>query len=153
METIVSTDIQVSSPAFGNLEEIPEKYTCDADNINPPLIISNLPSGTRSLALIMDDPDAIRGTFVHWLAWNIPPTESIPEGLSKATEGTNSSEKKGYMGPCPPSGTHHYHFKVYALDQTLSLEAGAVEEMLTAAMEHHILGTGVLIGLYTREGY
>ncbi len=152
MEAAISTDIRITSPAFGQEGMIPEKYTCDGQKINPPLIISNIPAGTRSLALIVDDPDAPQGTFTHWLVWNIEPIEMIEEDCIPGIEGINSSGKKGYTGPCPPSGMHHYHFKVYALNEKLSLNTEAVKEMLLEAMKGHILGTGQLIGVYSRVG-
>ena len=106
--------LTVSSPAFSNNGFIPSKYTCDGSNINPELIIRDIPQDTRSLALIIDDPDAPKGTFDHWVMWNIPVKDKIDENSTPGAEGKNGKNENKYMGPCPPSGTHHYHFKVYA---------------------------------------
>jgi hypothetical protein len=129
---------------------IPSKYTCDGDNINPPLTIKNIPKQTKSLALIVDDPDAPSGTFDHWITWNIPPVETIGENSAPGSHGRNGSGRNGYMGPCPPSGTHHYHFKVYALDTKLTLQEGANKKQLENAMKGYILAMGELIGLYKK---
>ncbi|MFO7929323.1 MAG: YbhB/YbcL family Raf kinase inhibitor-like protein [Candidatus Humimicrobiaceae bacterium] len=146
--------LSIGSPAFVHNEMIPSKYTCDSDNINPPLLISGIPEGTESLALIVDDPDAPGGTWVHWIVWNIGPAtteikeNSAPEG---AVEGMTDFGKPGYGGPCPPSGTHRYFFKLYALDTTLKLDASATVEELENAMEDHLLDKAELIGLYERK--
>jgi Raf kinase inhibitor-like YbhB/YbcL family protein len=155
----VSMTIELSSPAFAQGETIPEKYTCDGEDISPPLQWQNVPEGARSLALIVDDPDAPRGDWVHWLLYNIPetagelpenvaPAESVPGGGS---QGSSSWSRVGYGGPCPPGGTHRYFFKLYALDTELDLDAGATKEALLAAMEGHILGQGELMGTYARR--
>lgn len=152
MEPIIINNIKVSSPVFGGEKPIREKYTCDGQKVNPPLKITNIPVGTQSLAIILDDPDPLSQTFVHWVVWAIVPGETIDEDSVPGVEGTNSSEQIGYVAPCPPGGTtHHYHFKVYALDTKITLESGAVKEMLLEAMNGHILGSGELIGLYGRE--
>ena len=137
------------SLAFGNNGFIPAKYTCDGENINPPLSISDVSQKARSLVLIMDDPDAPSGTWVHWTVWNIDPKtiEIVPQN---AIEGTTSFGKPGYGGPCPPSGTHRYFFKLYALDNTLQLSASSTKEDLEKAMEGHIIGQTDLVGLYKR---
>lgn len=146
--------MQIISPAFGHRERIPKKYTCDGEDINPPLTISDVPEGTKSLALIHDDPDALAGTWVHWTIWNIAPStreiaeRSVPEG---AIEGAQSWERTGYGGPCPPSGTHRYFFKIYALDTVLDLTPNTDVKGLGAAMAGHILDTAELIGLYARQ--
>ena len=113
--------LQISSPAFSHLGSIPAKYACDGENISPPLIIQNIPDGCRSLVIIVEDPDAPAHTWVHWLAWNIPPVNQIEAGKRMGKEGLNDFGRSGYGGPCPPSGVHHYHFTVYALDDMLSL--------------------------------
>jgi Raf kinase inhibitor-like YbhB/YbcL family protein len=143
--------IEVTSPAFEEGKMIPSKFTCTGDDISPALNFSNIPSGTKSLALIMDDPDAPRGTFVHWVMWNVPVADALPENFTGGVQGHNGAGKPGYKGPCPPSGTHHYHFKVYALDDTLSLNTDAVKEDLEKAMNPHILAWGELVGLYSKE--
>ncbi|MCD6237632.1 MAG: YbhB/YbcL family Raf kinase inhibitor-like protein [Thermoplasmata archaeon] len=148
----IVNSIVVSSPAFGNYGSIPAKYTCDGLDISPPLNFSNIPENTKSLALVMYDLDATLGTFYHWLIWNIPPNVTgFLEGEGIAyPQGINDFGVVGYRGPCPPSGTHHYHFKVYALDVVLDLENGATREELDKAMSGHVLAIGELIGTYGR---
>ena len=151
--------IQLTSSAFEEGRFIPSKYTCDGENISPPLKWSNLPKGTKSLAMISDDPDAPIGTWVHWVIYNIPSSisefeESIPtdkELLNGAKQGINDFKKIGYGGPCPPSGAHRYFFKLYALDLELKLEPGVTKTDLLKAMEGHILEMGQLMGTYQRK--
>jgi Raf kinase inhibitor-like YbhB/YbcL family protein len=149
---------QVSSPeltstAFADGAEIPSKYTADGKNISPPLAWSFLPEGTRSLALIVHDPDAPSGDFTHWLGWDIEPE---PPGLDEAspapTEGVNGRGEPGYMGPAPPAGhgPHRYFHELLALDSVLGLEAGASREELEAALGGHVLAKAELIGTYER---
>ncbi|MBI5754042.1 YbhB/YbcL family Raf kinase inhibitor-like protein [Candidatus Peregrinibacteria bacterium] len=144
--------MKITSTAFANNGNIPSKYTCDGANINPPLSFSEIPAAAKSLALISDDPDAPMGTWVHWTIWNIDPkTGSIAENSKPAgIEGTTSFGNTGYGGPCPPSGVHHYHFKLYALDTKLNLPISAKKTDLEKAMQKHILAQADLIGLYTR---
>jgi len=143
----------VTSAAFHNGELIPSKYTCDGEEINPPLEIMELPEGTQSLALIVDDPDAPNGTFDHWLVWNIDPFKKhIAENSNPGISGHNSAGKTGYHGPCPPSGSHRYFFKVYALSTNLDLAPGSGKKELEDAMLPHILGQGSLMGRYERPG-
>ena len=130
---------------------IPKKYTCDDRDINPSLNIEDLPKETKSLALIVDDPDASMGTWVHWVVWNIPPAKEILEDSVPGTEGVNDFRKHSYGGPCPPSGTHRYFFKVYALDTKLELSPNSKKRDLEKAMEGHILAKGEIIGLYSRR--
>lgn len=147
-------DMELTSSAFLNNNRIPQKYTCDGENINPPLTIKNVPDGANSLALIVEDPDAPRGVFVHWTVWNInPATEvikenSVPEG---AIEGMTDFGRKGYGGPCPPSGTHRYFFKLYALDTLLTLDSSATPTNLERTIEGHIIEKTELVGFYSRE--
>ena len=144
----------ILSSAFEHNAFIPVKYTCDGENVNPPLELKDVPSGTQSLVLVVDDPDAPRGTWVHWTVWDINfKTAQIAEDSvpASATEGLTSFGKSGYGGPCPPSGTHRYFFKLYALDMTLDLSSTADKRMLEEAMAGHILGQAELIGLYGRE--
>ncbi len=146
--------MKLESIAFKHNDRIPPKYTCDGANVNPPLKISDIPQNAKSLALIMDDPDAPMGTWVHWTIWNIDPkTSSIAENSvpSKSTEGITSFKSVGYGGPCPPSGTHRYFFKLYALDTTLSLQNFADKKKLEDAMKNHILAEAQFIGLYSRQ--
>jgi len=151
----LSNNMKISSPAFENNGNIPAKYTCDGEGINPPLAISDVPESAKSLALIMDDPDApIAGGFVHWVAFNLDPVTSEIKENSKplgGIEGMNSSGKTGYTPPCPPSGIHHYQFKFYALDAILDLTSSAKREDVEKAMEGHILDKALVVGLYQRQ--
>lgn len=141
----------ITSPAFLQDQYIPSQYTCDGADINPPLQIKGIPSAAKHLAIIVDDPDAPRGTWVHWVAWNLPVAETIPEHMQLGAEGRNDFGKHQYNGPCPPSGTHHYHFKVYALNETLYLPVSSNKAELERAMAGHILAFGELIALYKRQ--
>lgn len=147
-------DMKLTSSVFEHNESIPSTYTCDGRDVNPPFAISGVPEGAKSLALIVDDPDAPAGDWVHWLVWNIDPgtTEigegSIPDG---AVQGTTDFNRTGWGGPCPPSGTHRYFFKLYALDTALNLETSAKKAELERAMEGHELERTELIGLYERQ--
>lgn len=143
----------VTSSAFLDGGKIPAKYTCDGPNVSPPLRIENLPKTAKSLVLIADDPDAPGKTWIHWLVWNIDPkTIEIREGSVpvNAVEGTSDFGKAAYGGPCPPSGTHRYHFKVYALDTTLLLPSSSGKEALEKAMTGHVVTKGSLKGTYSR---
>lgn len=143
----------IQCPAFQNGQPIQARYTCDGKNFNPPLEFAEVPTGTASLALIVDDPDAPGKTFVHWLVWNLTPdTKAIAEGamLMGATSGTTDFGETGYGGPCPPSGVHHYYFRLYALDTLLDLEPQATRPDLDQAMSGHILDTAEFMGTYAR---
>ena len=145
--------MKLSSPAFGNLDKIPEKFTCDGENISPPLEISDVPEGAQSLALVLEDPDAPRGTFVHWVVFNIDPmTTRVMQGEAPAdtVESVTSTGKRGYFGPCPPSGTHRYFFKLYALNTALDLPTSITADSLLKRVKQHILEETELVGLYTR---
>lgn len=142
--------LEVSSPAFRHEGMIPAKYTCDGEEINPPLRIDGIPDGTQTLVLIVEDPDAPKGIFDHWLAWNIPPTGYIDEKTVPGISGVNSGGKTGYHPPCPPSGQHRYYFYVFALDDSLDLKAGQGKEILQEAMAPHILAKGTLMGRYKK---
>ncbi len=142
----------VKSQAFENNKLIPVRYTCDGANVNPPLTVEGVPEETRTLVLIVDDPDCPTGTFDHWIVWNIPPTtRKIEENTVPGTEGMSSYRKHAYGGPCPPYGTHRYFFKVYALDAQLDLKSNSTKKDVEKAMENHILAEGELIGLYRRS--
>lgn len=143
--------LDVSSPAFKDGEKIPLQYSCDGENINPPLDIENIPEQAKCLALIVDDPDAPRGTWVHWVVWNIPVTHHITEDKVHGIEGLNDFKQQNYGGPCPPSGTHRYFFKVYALDALLDLPETTTKQELEKAMSEHIIAFGELVGLYSRN--
>ncbi|HEX5797591.1 MAG TPA: YbhB/YbcL family Raf kinase inhibitor-like protein [Candidatus Saccharimonadales bacterium] len=144
--------MDITSPAFANNDTIPVRFGHAQDNVNPPLVFTAIPPDTQSLVMIMDDPDAINGTFTHWVMYNIPPAEThlgeneVPVG---AREGVNDYGKKGYGGPQPPSGTHRYFFKLYALDDQLDLEEGATAEEVEEAIEGHVITKAQLIGLYS----
>ncbi len=145
--------LTIRSPAFDDGARIPVRYTADGPDLSPPLRISGVPVGTASLALIVDDPDAPVGTWVHWVVWNVPPgAPSFPEGGTPdgAVEGRNSWGRSGWGGPSPPSGTHRYFFKVYALDTVLDLPPTAGKDQLVRAMEGHVLAKAQLMGTYSR---
>jgi len=155
----IKMEIKITSSAFADGGLIPVKYTCDDADVSPPLQWDAVPEGTKSVALICDDPDAPMGTWVHWvlfnlpaetkeLAENIPPDRTLP---NSAKQGTSDFGRIGYGGPCPPSGTHRYFFKIYTLDAEVDLKAGANKRQLLGAMEGHILGQGQLIGKYKRR--
>jgi hypothetical protein len=149
-------NLSLSSPVFLHDKSIPAKYTCEGDDINPPLTISDVPEGTESLVLILDDPDAVGGVWDHWLLWNIDPeTSQVPENSvpETAVQGTTSWGKQEYGGPCPPpgSGTHHYTFKLYALDTTLDLPGTSTKSEVEEVIGEHILKETTLVGLYERE--
>jgi len=147
------TIMEITSPQFKHNGEIPAKFTCDGEDVNPTLEILGTPQGTKSLVLIVDDPDAPVGLWVHWTVWNISSDtktiaeNSLPKG---AVEGVTSFEHSGYGGPCPPDGEHRYFFKVYALDIELELPKEADKEILEEAMVGHVLDKAELIGLYSR---
>jgi len=143
--------LKIRSVAFSYGGYIPPRYTCEGENVNPPLEISDLPENTQSLALIVEDPDAPRGTYDHWIAWNIPPREAISENSRPGIRGKNSFGNTEYGGPCPPWGSHRYFFKVYALDSDLNIQAGSDKKILEEAMKGHILGSGELMGHYQKR--
>lgn len=143
--------MELTSDAFRNDAAIPSRYTCDGDDLSPPLSISGIPAGAQTLALIVDDPDAPSGTWDHWISYDIPITRAIAEGVSGlGTPGRNSWGRAGYGGPCPPVGTHRYFFTVYALDAALGLEAGTRKQALVEAMSGHVLAEATLVGRYSR---
>jgi len=144
-------ELTITSSVFGNNGFIPAKYTCDGADVNPPLKIQGIPEGTQSLVLIIDDPDAPMGTWDHWVVWNIPPVEKIDEDSVPGIEGLNSSNKRSYGGPCPPSGTHRYFFKVYALDTKLDLKPNSRKKDVERGIKGHILAKGEIVGLYRRR--
>lgn len=151
MASFTEKGMVVTSGAFRNNSVIPVKYTCEGEDISPPLDISGLPQGTQSLALILHDPDApMKGGFTHWVMWNIAPNTSINEHFNKAEQGMNSARKPGYIGMCPPTGTHHYNFTIYALDRRLTLPTQTDKAGLEEAMKDHILGQSTLTGLYKK---
>lgn len=149
------------SPAFDDGGSIPDRYTCEGENVSPELEWSEAPEGTKELALICNDPDAPAANWIHWVLYGLPAeTRSLPAGvpnsetvadLGGAKQGPNTGGGTGYTGPCPPSGpAHHYHFRLYALDAGLDLGPGATESDLAAAMEGHVLAEAEIVGLYAR---
>jgi Raf kinase inhibitor-like YbhB/YbcL family protein len=151
-------DIKMTSSAFAEGDMIPKRYTCDSEDVSPDLSWSGVPEGTRSIALICDDPDAPMGTWVHWVLFNlpgghrelpeaVPPDKTLTHG---GLHGKNDFGRLGYGGPCPPGGTHRYYFKLYALDIRLDLDSGITKAQLMDAMEGHILGQGQIMGRYSR---
>lgn len=150
---------KLTSSAFAEGQAIPVKYSCKGSDMSPPLEWGEeLPQGTKSLALIVDDPDAPMGTWVHWVLWNIPTTAhgwpentpTDPELVNGAMQGKTSAGGSGYHGPCPPSGTHRYFFKLYALNTKLSLPAGADKDALFQAMDGHVLAQVELMGTFSK---
>lgn len=157
--TAKKMNVQVKSSAFSEGGSIPSKYTCDGQDISPRLAWNTIPDTTKSIALIVDDPDAPRGDWVHWVLYDLPPSlRELPEHVppeeilgNGGRQGMTDFGKIGYGGPCPPSGTHRYFFKVYALDKVLGLNPGATKAQLLSAMEGHILARGQLMGKYSRQ--
>ena len=151
--------LTVESESFAPGGRIPKQYTCDGENVSPPISWSKGPEGTREFALLCDDPDAPGGAFVHWVLWGIPNgTTRLSEGIAagdaspgSSQSGTNSFQLRGYRGPCPPPGKpHHYHFRLYALDALLDLTSGSTIERVREAMKGHVLAVGELVGIYGR---
>jgi len=146
--------MKIASWVFDNNTKIPSKYSCDGEDVSPPLEFVDIPNSAKSLALIVDDPDAPSKIWVHWVVYNINPQasevkeNSVPED---GIEGITDFGKPGYGGPCPPSGTHRYFFKLYALDTTLDLPQNATKQMVEEKMQDHIIDSAELIGLYSRE--
>lgn len=146
--------MKISSSAFPEGSDIPAKFSRDGGNVNPALRIEGVPADAKSLVLVMDDPDAPMGLFTHWLLWNVDPkTTEIAENSTPkgAVRGTNDYPTLGYGGPQPPSGTHRYYFKIFALDQTLNLPTGAKRKELEKAMNGHVIAQGQLMGRYTHR--
>ena len=145
--------MKITSSAFQEGANVPSKFTCDGADTSPPLQIADVPAGAKSLVLLVDDPDAPSGLFTHWIVWNISPqTSSVGEGSApKGVQGTNDFGKSGYGGPCSPSGSHRYFFKIFALDRELDFPAGAKRAQLDAAMKGHVIAQGELMGRYSRK--
>jgi Raf kinase inhibitor-like YbhB/YbcL family protein len=145
--------MKITSSAFQEGANIPSKFTCDGADASPPLQIADIPPEAKSLVLIVDDPDAPSGLFTHWTVWNIPPqTSAVGEGSApKGVQGTNDFGKSGYGGPCPPSGTHRYYFKIFALDRELDLPFGAKRGQVDGALKGHVIAQGELMGRYSRK--
>ena len=162
-QEVAPLSIVITSPAFTEGTTIPEKHTCDGADLSPALQWSGVPEGTRSLALIADDPDAPGGTWVHWVLYAIPPdtvelkegvpaTAVLPTGAKHGVNDFTDQRRQGYGGPCPPRGTpHRYYFKVYAVNTVIDLAPGATKKNLEGAMKGHILAQGQLMGRYQRK--
>ena len=142
--------MKITSPDFENNNFIPRKFTCDGDDVNPGLVIEGIPEKAKSLVLIVEDPDASSGIWVHWVVYDIPVTGRIGENSVPGKQGMTDSGKKAYHGPCPPFGTHRYFFRVYALDTALNLKEGVKKPDVEKAMQGHILEKSELMGLYKR---
>ena len=143
--------LQVTSGAFAPNGLIPTRYTCDGLDINPPLQISHIPKNAKSLAIIVDDSDAPGSSFCHWVTWNIPVTHAIKEKENRGATGINSYSRHRYNGPCNSFGTHHYNFRIYALDCSLDIPVSSDKMNLESAMCDHIIGYGVLVGTYYKS--
>lgn len=143
--------MKLTSPEFKHNEMIPKKFTCQGEDINPALVIDGVPKTAKSLALVVDDPDAPMGTWVHWVVFDIGVVSKIDENSIPGKQGINDFGRKNYGGPCPPSGAHRYFFKIYALDKNLGLKEGIDKASLEKAMQGHILDKAELIGLYKKQ--
>ncbi len=143
--------MKLTSPAFEHNKQVPAKFTCQGEDVNPVLVIENIPQAAKSLALIVDDPDAPMGTWVHWVVFDIPIISRIEENSIPGKQGINDFRKRNYGGPCPPKGIHRYFFKIYALDVEFGLEEGITKGTLEKVMRGHILDKAELIGLYQKE--
>lgn len=142
--------MKITSKAFEHEGFIPRKYTCEGDDVSPQLDIAQVPEGTESLALIVDDPDAPMGTWVHWVVYDIPVIGRIAENSVPGLQGTNDFKRQDYGGPCPPSGMHRYYFKLYALDRKLDLQPGITKDDLLRIMDAYVLEKAELMGRYTK---
>ncbi|MBU0906804.1 MAG: YbhB/YbcL family Raf kinase inhibitor-like protein [Nanoarchaeota archaeon] len=152
--TTANGTLKLISPGFNNNDRIPQKYTCQGENISPPLEISGIPKRTKSLVLTLEDPDAPLKTWTHWIVYNLPPENislaenSLPE---EAMQGENSWEESNYGGPCPPSGEHHYILNLYALDKTLEFSRTPKKSDIESSMRNHVLDHAQLTGIYSKE--
>jgi len=144
------TAMKITSPNFKDNEFIPKKFTCEGEDVNPALIVEGIPKEAKSMVLIVDDPDAPMGTWVHWVVYDIPVVNRIEESSIPGKQGINDFGRRDYGGPCPPSGTHRYFFKIYALDEMLNLKEGISKKELEGIMQGHILEKAELIGLYKK---
>ena len=143
--------MKLESPAIVGDKKIPKRFSCQGMDVNPPLQIEDIPKGAKSLALVMDDPDSPIGSWVHWIAFNIPVTDKIEENCHLGRPGVNDFGLRYYSGPCPGENIHHYSIRLYALDTELQLKAGIGKKTLEKAMEGHVLNKAELVGLYERE--
>jgi len=151
METeVISSVLNISSPSFTQGGLIPKEFTCEGRGVSPELLIHDIPREAKTLAVIVEDPDAQGRTFDHWVVWNIPPSRRITENAVPGLEGKNGKGEIGYTGPCPPQDTHRYFFKVYAVDTLLDLKEGATKEQLVEALHDHVVAYGELVGTYKK---
>jgi Raf kinase inhibitor-like YbhB/YbcL family protein len=157
---LTKTKMTITSTAFQNDSTIPQRFTCQGEDLSPVLAWSGAPDGAKSFALLLEDPDAPHGTFIHWVIYNIPATErGLAENFPKrdklpngTRQGVNSAQQMGYMGPCPPAGkAHRYYFKLYALDAQINIPGEATRDQLVNAMQGHILAEGQIMGTYQRK--
>ena len=151
MKAVNFKPLKITSTAFAEGSVIPAKYTCDGENVSPPIDVGSIPEQTKCLAVIVDDPDAPIRPWLHWMAWDIQTTKHIKEGRIMEAEGKYDFGENKYSGPCPISGIHKYYFKVYALDAVLNLPVDTTKKELEKAMSEHILGFGELTGVYKRK--
>ena len=151
MTIYAKASLTLSSPDFKHNDFIPARFTCEGKGINPAITIERIPPEAKSLVLIVDDPDAPGKTFDHWIVWNIPPQEIIKENSVPGIQGMNSTGENKYIPPCPPSGTHRYFFKVYALNTMMDIKEGTGKGVIEKAMDKHIIAAAELIGLYQKQ--
>ena len=144
-------NLTITSPAFSEGADIPVKFSCRGENMNPEIRIGSIPPEAKSIAIIVEDPDAPRGIFDHWVAWNLQPRGTIGENSKDGVQGNNGKGETGYTGPCPPSGTHRYLFKVYALDSMLDLPVGTNKKNLMNSMQEHVIAGGELTGVFSSQ--
>ncbi|MEO8086020.1 MAG: YbhB/YbcL family Raf kinase inhibitor-like protein [Bacteroidota bacterium] len=153
LASLFQATLTITSPDFQEGKMIPEKFTCEGANISPALTITNIPKEAVSMVLIMDDPDAPNGGFDHWVVFNIEPGGNILENSVPGIPGVNGRGESNYTGPCPPTGEHHYHFKVYALDMMLNLKSGVSKKSVLDNIAGHVIASGEIIGLYSKKQY
>jgi Raf kinase inhibitor-like YbhB/YbcL family protein len=152
METeVINAVLHISSPSFVQDGHIPKDFTCEGRGVSPELLIGDIPREAKTLAMIVEDPDAPGKIFDHWVVWNIPPSKRITENAVPGLEGKNSKGEIGYTGPCPPEGTHRYFFKIYAVDTLLDLKEGATKGQLIEALHDHVVAYGELVGTYKKQ--
>ena len=151
MKISFMNNLMITSPSFSEGADIPVKFSCKGENISPAIKIGSIPAEAKSLAVIVEDPDAPQGIFDHWVAWNFQPVNTIVENSKDGVQGNNGSGKTGYTGPCPPSGTHRYQFKIYALDSMLDLPVGTNKKNLMNAMKEHVVAGGELTGMFSSQ--
>lgn len=143
--------MKITIPAFDHEKDIPAKYTCNGENVNPAIKIEDIPEEAKCLAVVVEDPDAPGGTFYHWVMWNVPLQNEIKENSSPGIEGIHGFKKRGYTGPCPPSGTHRYYFKVFGLDEMLDIDTSTTGDQFLEMIENKIVGFDEWMGSYSKQ--